>query len=296
MKGGWRSLAAGLAALGLVVGLAVTAPLASSKSSAKSTVNVGVIYCRTGPLADYGAEYIEGLQYGLKYVTGGTNKVNGHRLNITVEDETGTPATAVSEAKDLIGKGYKIIVGSCSSAVAIQIAPLAAQNQVLYISGAAAADAITGLNKYTFRAGRQTYQDVLASNSFLGKSVGRKILVFAQDYVFGQGNVAAVKAVLGGRGHTVSSILVPLSATDFTPFAQQAASAKPDLLFVAWAGTTAGAMWQALQQQGVFELDDGDHGPRAARHVAGVRRRRDGRSSSSRTTSGTRRRARSTTG
>ncbi len=70
--------------------------------------------------------------------------------------------------------------------------------------------------------------------------------------MFGQGNAAAVKAVLGGKGHTVSSILVPLSATDFTPFAQKAAAAKPDLLFVAWAGSTAGAMFQALQQQGAF--------------------------------------------
>jgi branched-chain amino acid transport system substrate-binding protein len=50
----------------------------------------------------------------------------------------------------------------------------------------------------------------------------------------------------------VSKILVPLSATDFTPFAQQAKQANPDLLFVAWAGTTAGAMWRALDQQGVL--------------------------------------------
>jgi branched-chain amino acid transport system substrate-binding protein len=107
------------------------------------------------------------------------------------------------------------------------------------------------LNRYTFRSGRQSYQDVLAANSFLS-GVGRKIVVFAQDIAFGQGNVAAVKAVLGGKGHTVSSILVPATANDFTPFAQQATQAKPDLLFVAWAGSTTGAMWQALQQQGVF--------------------------------------------
>ena len=44
-------------------------------------------------------------------------------------------------------------MGTGSSGVAVQIAPLAAQNQVLYISGPAAADAITGINKYTFRAG-----------------------------------------------------------------------------------------------------------------------------------------------
>ena len=244
------------AAVALAAALAVfagTAQARKSSASAASPYKVGIIYCRTGPLAEYGAEFIEGLRFGLQYATNGTNQVNGHPIQLNVQDETSNPATAVSEAKDLIGQGYKIIGGSCSSAVAVQIAPVAAQNQTLFISGAAAADVITGLNRYTFRAGRQTYQDVLAANSFLGKAVGRKIVVFAQDYVFGQGNAAAVKAVLGGRGHTVSSILVPLSATDFTPFAQQAAAAKPDLLFVAWAGDTSAAMWRALQQQGVFK-------------------------------------------
>jgi branched-chain amino acid transport system substrate-binding protein len=45
---------------------------------------------------------------------------------------------------------------------------------------------------------------------------------------------------------------VPLSAQDFTPFAQQIKQQKTDLLFVAWAGTTAPAMWRALEQQNVF--------------------------------------------
>jgi branched-chain amino acid transport system substrate-binding protein len=68
--------------------------------------------------------------------------------------------------------------------------------------------------------------------------------------------VAAVRAILGGAGHTVSSVLVPLSANDFTPFAQRANEANPDLLFVAWAGTTAPAMWRALEQQGVFGVSN----------------------------------------
>ena len=154
-------------------------------------------------------------------------------------------------AKDLIGQGYKIITGTVSSGVALQMAPLAAQNKILYISGPAASDAITGNNRYTFRSGRQSIQDVLAANSFL-PNPGRKIVVFAQDTAFGQGNAAAVRSILGGKGHTVSSILVPLTATDFTPFGSQAKQANPDLLFVAWAGTTATAMWRALDQQGAF--------------------------------------------
>jgi branched-chain amino acid transport system substrate-binding protein len=50
----------------------------------------------------------------------------------------------------------------------------------------------------------------------------------------------------------VSSVRAPASATEFTPFASQISAAKPDLLFVAWAGTTAPAMWQTLDQQGVL--------------------------------------------
>jgi branched-chain amino acid transport system substrate-binding protein len=216
-----------------------------------SSYNVGIVYSRTGLLAAYGAEYIEGLKLGLSYATKGTNKVNGKKINLTLADDGTDPTKAVSAAKDLIGQGYKIIAGTVSSGVALQLAPLADQNHVLYISGPAASDAITGLNKYTFRSGRQTIQDILTADSFLTGS-NKKIVVFAQDSAFGQGNVAAVRAYLGGKGHTVSSVLVPLTATDMTPFAQQAKQANPDLLFVAWAGTTAGAMWKALDQQNVF--------------------------------------------
>jgi len=250
---------AGRKTLALVVALAAAllatlATTAEARSSA-SAYKVGIIYSRTGLLASYGAQYIEGLRLGLSYATKGTNKVGGHPLELALQDDAGNPTTAVSAAKDLIGQGYKILAGSTSSGVALQVAPIAAQNQVLFISGPAASDAITGVNKYTFRSGRQSWQDVLAAQSLLGKGVGRKIVVFAQDSAFGQGNVAAVSAIMGGKGHSVSKILVPLTANDFTPFAQQAKQANADLLFVAWAGTTGPAMWQALDQQNVFSAN-----------------------------------------
>ncbi len=230
--------------------LAGTATVAARSHHASASYNIGFIYPRTGILGAYGAEELEGFKYGLQYATNGTGKVNGKTLNISYQDDQGVAATGVTEAKDLIGQGVKILMGTGSSGVAVQIAPLAAQNQVLYISGPAAADVITGINKYTFRAGRQTTQDVLDAKSFLGKTTGKKVLVFDQDSVFGHGNYAAVKAYF--TGHTVSEISVPLTATDFTPFAQQAKNANADLVFVAWAGTTGGAMFKTLDQQGVY--------------------------------------------
>jgi branched-chain amino acid transport system substrate-binding protein len=229
-----------------------SSPQDAAAPQAGAPVKVGLVYSQSGALASYGKQYIEGFKAGLAKATGGTNKVNGRAIEVTEADDAGDPAKAVSAAKDLIGKGAKIIAGSTSSGVALQVAPIAAQNKVLFISGPAATDAITGVNRYTFRSGRQSYQDVMAAKSFISSPAGKSVLVFAQEGAFGTSNVAAVTAVIGGEGAKVTSILVPADAKDFTPFASQIKTAKPDLVFVAWAGTTAAAMWQALDQQAVF--------------------------------------------
>jgi branched-chain amino acid transport system substrate-binding protein len=254
-SGATTSRRACLAAAVLLAGTALAGcgspkEAASGGSGSSAPLRVGVVYSQSGPLASYGQQYAEGLKAGLAYATDGTGKVGGRTIEVTYADDAGDPVKAVSAAKDLIGKGVKVLAGSTASGVAVQVAPLAAQNKVLFISGPAATDAITGLNRYTFRSGRQSYQDVQTAKAYLGG--GRKVLVFAPDSAFGKSNVAAVKAVIGGAGATVRSIAVPAGATDFTPFARQVKAAAPDLVFVAWAGTTASAMWQAMDQQGVL--------------------------------------------
>lgn len=216
-------------------------------------INIGIITSETGPLATYGKTYLEGLEAGFDYATDGTNEIDGRPLNITIEDDGGDTDKAVGVARDLIGQGYTILAGTVVSGIALSLAEQAEQNQVLYISGPAATDAITGINDYTFRSGRQSLQDVATAGTFI-EPEGQKVVVFAQDNAFGQGNLAAVEAVIGSQGAEVAPILVPEDVTEFTPFAAQVRDAAPDMVFVAWAGATSGAMWQALDQQGV--LDD----------------------------------------
>lgn len=214
-------------------------------------VPVAVIYSKTGPLAAYGETFYQGFQAGLDYATDGTGTVDGRELEITYTDDGGDPDKAVAAAKEAIGNGTKIMAGTVSSGVAGTLIEQAEQNKVLYISGPAAADFITGANHYTFRSGRQSLQDVATASSQI--SEGSKVLVFAQNNAFGQGNVAAAKAVLEAKGAVVNELLVPEAETEFTPFAARILEEQPDLVFVAWAGATSGAMWQALSQQGVLE-------------------------------------------
>ncbi|MET1035179.1 MAG: substrate-binding domain-containing protein [Arthrobacter sp.] len=258
MKAPQKILAAAVLAAGLT--LTACAPTGDADAAgggggeaAAGPVNVGIVYSKTGPLAAYGDAYYEGLQAGLEHATGGTGKVGDTELNITYHDDGGDPDKAVTVAKELIGKEYKILAGTASSGIALKLVEQAEQNKVLYISGPAATDAVTGASKYTFRSGRQSVQDVATAGTFVEDLEGKKVLVFAQDNAFGQGNLAAVEGVLGAQGAEVSSVLVPEDVTEFTPFARQLVDAEPDLVFAAWAGATSGAMWQALTQQGAFD-------------------------------------------
>jgi len=249
-----RDVLATLTASALIVELIAVGGAAPARAAdAKSPVNVGLVYSKTGLLASYGAQYAEGFAVGLDYATNHTGAAGGHKIVLTERDDAGDPAKAVAAAKELVGQGYKIIAGSTASGVALQIAPVAKENNVLFVSGPAAADAITGNNRNTFRSGRQTYQDVLTAGTIVGNNLrGKKVVVYAQESAFGQANVNAVRAVLGGAGADVSAVLAPLSANDFAPFSQKIKDAKPDLLFPAWAGATAPAMWKGLDDSGVF--------------------------------------------
>ncbi|NLA65711.1 MAG: ABC transporter substrate-binding protein [Leucobacter sp.] len=253
-----KKLGLGIAALSAALVMSACAPSADAGSdggdgAALAEVTVGVITSETGPLESYGKQYLDGFRAGLDYATDGTGEVDGTKINIEYRDDAGDPDKAVTIAKELIGEGINIIAGSASSGVAGVLAEQAAQNQVLFVSGPAAADALTGVNEYTFRSGRQSAQDVATAGTFIDDISGKKVVVYAQDTAFGQGNVAAVDAILGAQGAVVESVLVAEDVTEFTPFAQQVLSASPDLVFVAWAGATSGAMWQAMSQQGVFE-------------------------------------------
>jgi branched-chain amino acid transport system substrate-binding protein len=244
--------------LAVALGAAACSSSSTSGSAAAPTngsapVKVGIVYEKTGIYSTYATEYRQGFEIGMDYVTHGTGKIDGHPVDVTWDDDADSATTAVTDFKSLVGAGYKIIAGTIDSGIATELAPLAAQNKVLYISGPAAADQITGANEYTFRSGRQTYQDVMAAKSFVaGAGKGQKIVVLAQDYAFGESYVTDAQKVFGAMGDTVDPVLVPLTTTDFTPTALQVKAMHPNMIFLAWAGTTGAALAQAMDQQGVF--------------------------------------------
>ena len=238
----------------------------------RRSYNVGIVYSRTGLLAAYGAEELEGFKYGLQYATNGTARSTARRSTSPTSTTRPTPATGVTAAKDLIGQGYKIIDGHRLVGCRIAGRPARrAEPRALHLRPRGRRCDHRRQQVHLPRrppdASRTCYDGELVPRQG-DRQEGRRLRpglgVRPRQLRRGQGG-------LGGKGHNVTEVSVPLTATDFTPFAQQAKNANPDLLFVAWAGTTAGAMWKALDQQNVFTGDADRHRPRRAGDLGDLR-------------------------
>ena len=149
--------AAACCALALSLGGASLAPVAAAgtrPSKSRSSRR------RPGCSARTGTNFSAGFKVGLAYATHGTGVAGGHKIVVADFDDAGDAAKAIATTKDLIGQGYKIIAGTVWSGIAVQIAPLAQENNILYMP-LAATDALTGINRNTVRVGRESIQDSL---------------------------------------------------------------------------------------------------------------------------------------
>ncbi len=253
------------ALLGLLIFMMVFASACSSDKSSseskggtntdkKEPIKIGVLASKTGALEAYGKQTLRGFELGLDYATDGKREVAGRKIEFIVEDTETKPEVAVQKATKLLEEdNVDFLVGSSSSADTLAVLPLAEEYQKVMVVEPAAADSITGseFNKYIFHSARNSSQDAVAGAAAIAKK-GVKIATLAPDYSFGRDGVAAFKEAAKKLGaEIVKEEYADPAATDFTSNIQKIIDAKPDYLFVVWAG--ANSPWKQLSDMRVQE-------------------------------------------
>ncbi|WP_462411372.1 substrate-binding domain-containing protein [Neobacillus sp. Marseille-QA0830] len=224
------------------------------KQETKETIKIGVLASKTGALESYGKQTLRGFELGLDYATDSKMEVAGHKIEFIVEDTETKPEVAVQKATKLLEEDkVDFLVGSSSSADTLAVLPLAEEYQKIMVVEPAAADSITGseFNKYIFHSARNSSQDAVAGAAAIAKK-GVKIATLAPDYSFGRDGVAAFKEAAKKLGaEIVKEEYADPAATDFTSNIQKIIDAKPDYLFVVWAG--ANSPWKQIADMKVQE-------------------------------------------
>lgn len=221
-------------------------------------LKIGVLSDLTGGLLLFGNEMWNGLQLGFEYATDGTMVAGNRPIELIIRDDTSNVDTATAAARELIeSEGVEILIGNTSSAVALQVQAIAAENEVVYFAAPAASPDITGKNwnPYTFRACRNAAQDGLTMAGWSLENIGKNYLILAEDYNFGKATAAGFIGAFGALGATFLTpepIYAPSDTTDFTPYIQQVLDLQPDGLILIWATNTSGTiLFNQLGTQGV---------------------------------------------
>ena len=235
-------------------------PSQSASSSApaegdKKPIKIGVLASMTGALQAYGEQTTRGFDIGLDYATDGTRTVAGRPIEYIVEDTETKPDVALQKATKLLENDkVDFLVGSSSSGDTLAVLPILEEYQKIMIVEPAVADAITGANwnKYVFRTARNSSQDAVAGAAAIAKP-GVTIATLAQDSAFGRDGIKAFKAAAEKLGaKIILEEYADPNATDYTANIQKIIQAKPEYLYVVWAGSHT--PWKQLRDMKIQEL------------------------------------------
>jgi branched-chain amino acid transport system substrate-binding protein len=209
-------------------------------ASAADKIKVGLMLPYTGTYAALGNAITNGFK---QYVEENGGKLGGREVEYAVVDDESNPAKATENAKKLVSREkVDVLVGTVHSGVALAMAKVARDTKTLMIIPNAGANDLTGplCSPYVFRSSFSAWQPSYAMGEALLKKGIKSVATVTWKYSFGEESVAGFKeAFEKGGGKIVKQMTLPFPNVEFQPFLTEIASAKPDAVFVFFAGAGA---------------------------------------------------------
>jgi branched-chain amino acid transport system substrate-binding protein len=219
------------ALLALAVPLSLAAVMVTP-ASAQEKIRIGVIGQFSGPFAQSGQHFRQGVEaYLAQYGT----KVGGREVEVIYRDVGGSnPAVAKRLAEELIVRDkVSLLGGFFLSPEASAAASVITETKTPAVIFNAAASPIVRQSPYFVRVASTIWQDAVSAAEFAYNSGKRRAYIAVGDYAPGHDVQQAFKTrftALGGQ--VLAEDRVPLNTVDFSPAAERIGNAKPDVVQV----------------------------------------------------------------
>ncbi|HBG73761.1 MAG TPA: ABC transporter substrate-binding protein, partial [Deltaproteobacteria bacterium] len=199
-------------------------------------IKVGVLLPLTGSQAKFGE--IEKRSYEMAAAEiNAKGGVNGKKIELLFEDDTGKPDVGRSGVEKLISREkVPVITGGYSSSVTAAAAPVAQQFKVPFVICTGSADDVTEKGyDYVFRVNPPASEYPNAVKSFLhevGKDV-KTIALLYENSAFGQSSSKSFEADAVALGlKIVVKEGYQAGAIDFKPILTKVKAANPDMIYM----------------------------------------------------------------
>jgi branched-chain amino acid transport system substrate-binding protein len=216
-----------LACYGIAAGMA----WASSMAQAQDTIRIGVIAALTGPFANTGKPFEDGIK---TYMQQYGDKVAGKKIEVIYRDDGGSNADLSKRAAQELITREKVsfLIGFSLTPSALAVAPIATQAKIPMIVMNAVTTGITAKSPYMLRTSMTMQQMTEPFGTWSAANKVGKVYTLVSDYSTGiDAEARFTKGFTAGGGKVVGSSRVPLANPDYSPFIQRVKDEKPDALF-----------------------------------------------------------------
>jgi branched-chain amino acid transport system substrate-binding protein len=180
--------------------------------------------------------YKKGMQLALEEINDAGGAA-GHKLELVIRDDGGTPGDAVRVAEELIAREkVAVLMGTFASNVGLAVANLANQRKIVFLASEPLTDKLVWQNgnRYTFRLRPSTYMQVAMLVPEAAKLNRKRWAIVYPNYEYGQSASESFKKLLAAAQPGVAFVAEqapPLGKIDAGAVVEALAEARPDAIF-----------------------------------------------------------------
>ncbi len=204
---------------------------------AAEPVKIGVMTPLSPPGATLLGQFIKrGAEMGADYVNSEGGVLGGRKLELVIEDDSGTPEKGIAGYRRLVTqKNVSAVIGQVHSSVMIAVGDLSEKLGVPVFSTQASSKAITEKHLMTaFRTHAIDPDRARMWLQFIKQSGYKRIGLLAENTDYGLGLVDETKAGMKSMGLNLElkDLIFDKKVVDLTPQLLELKAWKPDLLIV----------------------------------------------------------------
>src|SRR6266550_3389078 len=212
---------------------AVASVLATGEAGAQGPIKIGFLSPLSGAIAAAGKDMYSGCE--LYWQETGW-RVAGRKLEVTLEDNEGNPATTLTKARKLVESDrVHLLMGVILSNVAYALVPYVEQQGIPTMYPINSADDLTQRRRprWLVRTGFSAGGNMHPFGEYAAKVLNyKKVAILSLDYAFGWEIAGGFqKTFEDNGGQIIQKLWVPLNVQDYTPYLGQVKK-EADALFV----------------------------------------------------------------
>jgi branched-chain amino acid transport system substrate-binding protein len=243
-----RKFIQGVAGAGAVV---ATTHAPWVRAQASGPIRVGLLTVKTGPLASGGIDMERAL---VMYLKERNNTLAGRKVELTVADTGGVPATSRTKTQELVERNkVHVLIGPLAAFEALAIDDYLRAQQMPTLSVAAAEDLTQRkANPWFVRPTSTSAQCAHPMADYCAKTLKwRRMAVVADDFAYGHEMCAGFQRVFeDAGGRVVQKMFSPLAVPDYATYIAQLKT-NIDGVFLGFAGSNGFRFLRQFNEYGL---------------------------------------------